>query len=282
MDGAEQTDAVLEIVLSEPGSDTSRPDEQVAFEAFGVPILVTANRAETIERFRPYLPPGWRPRRPGAPEERFTVLVLPNGKYGVAQEGKGIAKGLDLDLALELLDSQVRIFIGRKAPDAIFVHAGVVGVGDRAIVVPGASFTGKTSLVAALVGAGATYYSDEFAVVDERGLVHPYPKALSVRGDDLMQTHHEVSSLGWTPGEEPLPIGLVVVTGYRRGAEWSPRRLSAGEGALALFANAVPARERVAEAMHALTRAVHEAVVLESDRGEANAVVQPLLAELGA
>ena len=127
MDGADEKDGVLEIVLSEPGEEKPRPDLEIAFEAFGVPILVTANRAELIERFTPYLPPGHRPRRPGKPEERFTLLLLPDGKYGVAQEGKGIAKGLDLDLALELLDSQLRIFIGRKAPHAIFVHAGVVG-----------------------------------------------------------------------------------------------------------------------------------------------------------
>jgi hypothetical protein len=282
MDGAEESDAVLEIVLSEPGQERSHPELEIAFEAFGVPILVTANRAELIERFRPYLPPGHRPRRAGKPEERFTLLLLPNGKYGVAQEGKGIAKGLDLELALELLDSQVRVFIGRKAPDAIFVHAGAVGFRDRAIVLPGASFSGKTSLVAALVEAGATYYSDEFAVVDEHGLVHPYPKALSVRGEDLMQTHHQVSSLGWIPGEDPLPIGLIAVTRYHRGALWRPRRLSPGEGALALFANTIPAQERPAESMRALKRAAQTAVVIESDRDEATSVVAALLAELGA
>ncbi len=31
--------------------------------------------------------------------------------------------------------------------------------------------TGKTTLVKAMVEAGATYYSDEFAVLDKEGLV---------------------------------------------------------------------------------------------------------------
>jgi hypothetical protein len=30
--------------------------------------------------------------------------------------------------------------------------------------------------VAELVRAGATYYSDEFAVLDSRGRVHPFPR----------------------------------------------------------------------------------------------------------
>jgi uridine kinase len=41
------------------------------------------------------------------------------------------------------------------------------------IAIPGRSFSGKTSLVTALVRAGAVYYSDEFAVIDRDGLVRP-------------------------------------------------------------------------------------------------------------
>ena len=63
----------------------------------------------------------------------------------------------------------------------IFIHAGVVAQDGVAIALPGVSFAGKTTLVSALVRAGAVYYSDEFAVIDKRGVVNPYPKALSVR-----------------------------------------------------------------------------------------------------
>jgi hypothetical protein len=34
------------------------------------------------------------------------------------------------------------------------------------------SYSGKTTLVSELIRAGATYYSDEYAVIDERGRVH--------------------------------------------------------------------------------------------------------------
>ena len=65
-----------------------------------------------------------------------------------------------------------------RAPDQIFLHAGAVAYLGRMIVLPAAALTGKSTLVAALVRAGATYYSDQFAVVDEQGRVHPYATPL--------------------------------------------------------------------------------------------------------
>jgi hypothetical protein len=132
-----------------------------------------------------------------------------------------------------------------------------------------------------LVRAGAVYYSDEFAVLDERGLVHPYAKPLSLRGDDgWSQTDHPVDRLGGIAGEHPLPIGVIAVLSFRLGAEWQPRRLSAGEGAMALLANAVPARERPEQVMRVVSCAADGATAIESDRGEAVDVAPLLLAEL--
>ncbi len=49
---------------------------------------------------------------------------------------------------------------------------------------------------------------------------------------------------------------------------------------MALLANAVPAQERPEEVMQAISRAARDAVVIESDRGEADAIAPLLLAEL--
>jgi hypothetical protein len=73
---------------------------------------------------------------------------------------------------------------------------------------------------------------------------------------------------------------MIVITHYQADAEWSPKRLSQGEGAMALLANAVPARERSEEVMEAISRAAEGAVAIESDRGEADAVAPLLLREL--
>jgi hypothetical protein len=255
---------------------------EIAFEAYGVCLAVGASTPEILERIRPLLPPGWRPCPRSAVERRFSIVRNDRGSYALTRNDKDLASGdgLELDLALELLDSQLRIHLGRTAPDTIFIHAGVVAHNGRMIVMPARSFGGKTTLVAALVRAGAIYYSDEFAVIGRDGLVHPYAKPISMRNGGLEQTHHEVESLGWVAGNEPLPLGMIVVTTYKPGAEWNPRRLSPGAGAMALLSNAVPAKERPEEVMHAVSRAAQGAVVIESDRDEADDVAPLLLEEL--
>ena len=57
-------------------------------------------------------------------------------------------------------------------------------------------------------------------------------------------------------------------------------RLSTGEGVLSLIEHAVPARERPAETLATLHRALHGAVVLAGERGEADATAHALLASL--
>jgi hypothetical protein len=192
----------------------------------------------------------------------------------------GGTQTVDLDLALDILDSQLRLFLGANAPDSIFIHAGVVAHNSVSIVIPAASFAGKTSLVTALIKAGAVYYSDEFALIDRDGLIHPYPKRLSLRDGGWAQTDHAVETLGGVAGEDPVPLGMIVITTYKAGAQWKPKRLSAGAGAMTLLANAVPAQERPQEVMEAISRAAKDALVLESDRGEADEIAPLLLAEL--
>lgn len=50
-----------------------------------------------------------------------------------------------------------------------FVHSGVVEFDRRAIVFPGKSRYGKSTMVAALVEAGCRYLSDEYAVISPEG-----------------------------------------------------------------------------------------------------------------
>src|SRR5262249_11169057 len=152
-------------------------------EAFGVKAALGTNRAELTETLRAHLPPGWRPCPASDVEHRFAVIVDDTGTCTVNIDDEPVSEALELELALVVLDTQLQLHLGVSAPDPVFVHAGVVAHQGSAIVLPGASFAGKTTLVATLVDAGATYYSDEFAVIDERGLVHPYAKALSIRAE---------------------------------------------------------------------------------------------------
>ena len=193
-------------------------------------------------------------------------------------DGQRLAEGDDLDRVCDVLESDLQLYIAEMAPNRVFVHAGVVGWRGKAIAMPGRSRSGKTTLVAALVRAGATYYSDEYAVLDEQGRVHPYAEDLSIRQDNGERPRKcPVEALGGQRGTTPLPVGVVVLSEYQPGAVWHPRVLSAGSGALALLAHTVSARRQPDAALAALREIVVHAVVLEGVRGEASATAPALL-----
>ena len=73
------------------------------------------------------------------------------------------------------------MYVAEFSTPHLMMHAGVVAWKGKAIVLPGTSHAGKTTLVTALVEAGATYYSDEYAVLDAKGHVSPYARRLSLR-----------------------------------------------------------------------------------------------------
>jgi hypothetical protein len=205
-------------------------------------------------------------------------LTAADGKYEVAAGSATICTET-LRAAVQVLDSLVRAYIALNAPDHIFVHAAVVAIGGRAVVIPGPSFTGKTTLAAALVRAGATYYSDEFAVLDGDGLVHPYPRPLSIRVDGgAYGVDHPVEALGGSAGTAAIPVALVAITRYVVNGTWKPRRISAARGALALLASTVPARHRPAQALDAIVKVVAHAAILDGDRGQAHHTALRLLA----
>jgi hypothetical protein len=92
---------------------------------------------------------------------------------------------------------------------------------------------------------GATYYSDEFAVVDNNGLVHPFARPLGIRKErSYAHTKYTAHSLGVTTGVVPLPVGVTVISKYKAGARWQPTPMSRGQGALELLANSVAVRSR--------------------------------------
>ena len=246
-------------------------------------VAVTTDPEHFAAVFRFPAPMRRTVKRP--PERGRFALVKDthDGLLRVMCDEQSIAGPFDLRLALGILDAELRMYIALHAPDHVFVHAGVVGVEDRAIVLPGRSFAGKTTLVAALVKAGAEYWSDEYAVLDPDGLVHPYPKPLSVRINDTRETDEQpVESLGGRAGDRPLPIALIAFTSYRPEAAWALRPCSAGEGAVKLLEHSIAARSRPEQVLAAVRRAATDAMVLEGERGDAGQAASALLSQQAA
>lgn len=263
-----------------------------AFSSYGVTVGVRVNDPQLLGRLPDHLPPGWKFVRRAAVERLYSLVVggaAAGARPGVRRfnllygDAERLARTHDLNEVCERFESDVKIYVADGARRRVFVHAGVVGWRGRAILMPGQSFSGKTTLVAELVRAGAVYYSDEYAVLDERGRVHPYPRPLAVRSEESPGLREKVraESLGGRAGVKPLPVGLVVVSKFEPQARWRPVRLSAGRGALALLEHTVSARRRPDKALAALGGVMQTAVAFKSPRGEARETAARILEMLG-
>src|SRR6266851_8913285 len=159
--------------------------EGLSFISYGVRVGVRVNDPSILNDVIARLPPGSKPASLQVVDHLYSVIggsANPNAKVRRLNLAYWnllrIARSRKFDEVLEAFESHVQLTVAEHAPRRVFVHAGVVGWNGRAIVIPGLSHSGKTTLVHQLVRAGATYYSDEYAVLDARGRVHPYARPL--------------------------------------------------------------------------------------------------------
>jgi hypothetical protein len=258
----------------------------ISFTSHGVRIGVRVNNPEAMKLMRNYFPPGWKPS-PSKVVERLYSFVYSGS---VEAQSRGVrrvnllyrdigrlARTRNVEEALELFESDLQMHVATHAARRVFVHAGVVGWKGQAILVPGRSYSGKTTLIAELIKAGATYYSDEYAVLDARGRVHPYARPLQIREDGTgKQKRYSVEKLGGRAGIKPLPVKLVIVSQYKPGTKWRPRELSAGQGVLELLNQTVSARIQPGKAFAALQQVATQALILKGTRGEAVEMIAPI------
>lgn len=244
------------------------------FESFGVAAEVISDDRELFDRLPAILPPGWC-----APNGTPTTVRFGLMRDGtITLDGSEVSRAAgDRTTALAMLGSTVRHHLAQHAPARVFVHAGVVCAGGVGIVIPGSSYSGKTTLVAELVRAGATYYSDEYAVVDAAGMIHAYAKPLSVRFDPGSgRCDVPVPVPDAQVGTEPIRASLILLTRYEKGASWRPVTRTPGEGALVLLEHTVVARSRPEHALAAARRLAQDAQVIAGTRGEASVAAEAI------
>jgi hypothetical protein len=153
-----------------------------------------------------------------------------------------------------------------------------VGWRGRAILLPGASRSGKSTLVAALLRAGARYYSDEYAVLGPDGLVYPFARPLSIRSADGTTSQRcGPEEFGARTASKPLPIGLSAITKYLPGTRWRPRSLSTGQAVLALLEDTLSAQLDPEGTLRVLHKTLAPALVVKGPRGEADETAEQLL-----
>jgi hypothetical protein len=253
--------------------------------AYGVKIGIRSNRPECLERVRQHLPHACTIIQSPIVDRVYSIVIGGTGPKSSARRSSllyaddiRLQRSLDVDEVFDRFESDLRLFVAELAHDRVFVHAGVVAWAGKAIVIPGRSFSGKSTLVAELLRAGAVYYSDEYAVFDKRGRVHPFQKDLEMRNNGgWKQTRHAAASFGGQTGVKPIPVGKILVTRFKTGSRWRPRQLSQGKALLALLANTVSARRHPEKALEILQKVVAEAKTFQGIRGEAKQLIPRIL-----
>jgi len=259
--------------------------EGLTLSTFGVRAGVRVNGLGVLPRVLPLLPPGWK-KSHRVIVERLYSLVMAQGceRAGVRRlhvlyaDSTRIARDAALNRVLATLETDLHRYTAEVTSDMTFLHAGVVGWQGSAIMFPGRSLSGKTTLVREMLRLGATYYSDEFAVVDSSGLVHPFARPLGIREDSsYAQTKYSAEELGATSGLKPLPMGMAVICKYEAGAQWQPAPLSQAQGALELLANSVAVRSQPDQTLRRLQKLVRHTVFIQGTRGEAHQAAASIL-----
>ncbi|MBI1761121.1 MAG: hypothetical protein HYR56_06755 [Acidobacteria bacterium] len=256
-----------------------------SFTAYGVRVGVRTNQPDILEELNKRLPYGWKQARNHFVETLVSLKIGNTNKQfntrqfhllygGIVQ----LARSLDIEEVLDIFESTLNLHIAEYASNRVFVHAGAVNWKGRTIVIPGRTHAGKSTLVRELVKAGATYYSDEYAVLDMQGRVHPYPVPIGVRNNpQARQEKYPIETFGGIVGTKPLPVDLVLLTEYKAGTRWRPKQIPAGQGLLSILANTVSAQRNPAKALATLQQVVLKAPVLKGVRGETGEVVDALL-----
>jgi len=257
-----------------------------SFSSYGVELGVRATDVEILVYLQGHLPLYSKGSSAGVVERLFSVLTVTDTKsrasrYNLYWDQMLFAKNVSLEDLQDKFSAVASLAVAELSDEKLFIHCGVVEWKGKAILLPGRSHCGKSSLVAELVKSGARYYSDEFAVIDNEGYVSAYPKPISLR-DPVTKIQRDVAieDIGGKTGSKRLPVGLVLVTQYKAGARWKPEELSPGRGLLHLLDNTHSAQRAPEQAMRTLKRVAEGARIISSPRGEASETVHKLLTEM--
>ena len=173
---------------------------------------------------------------PGALREQFGHLVV-----GMPADCTLVADGADLE---EVLAAAVRLAIER-AP-GLLLHAGAVSRDGRAVLFPGESGTGKSTMTAACVQRGLDYVTDEMVALEIDSLaVAGFARPIMLTGWAATRLGLDVPGIGGKLSVTPELLGGATVPGTVRaahvvslrhgGAATSLEPMTAGETLTALL-----------------------------------------------
>lgn len=205
-------------------------------------------------------------------------------------------------LGYPMLESAINFCIGTSILRALIIHAAVVERDGRAIVMPGYTGSGKSTLTAALISKGWRLLSDEIAIIDlNDGSLLPYPRAISLKNNaidliidrcpDLTVSRRYEGTLKGTLAfvkaplssvqysDRPARPSIVLAPRYEAGSQSVCRRIENSEAFMLLVKQSPNYKTLSARGFHALSDFVESSVhyrMRYSDLDEAIETVEQL------
>ncbi len=247
-------------------------------------IHVESDCAETSGRLERYLLP-WLPRVSGHAFDRDVRVVVSRtarpGYIRVEWNGRTIAASERYPYVFTLIQQAADEETLRRLADEAVLHSGVVAHRGRAIILPGSSGSGKSSLVRELLRQGAEYCSDEFAIVDPRGWVHPYPRAMFLRDESGEQYPALAADLGAAVRTEPVPAALILFLRYESGGGFEIAPLDQSETLMRMLQNTPDILTEKPHVFEPLKTTASRAKAFAGIRGEGREAAARIFALLG-
>jgi hypothetical protein len=238
--------------------------------AFGCNIRVATTSLEAYTVLERYILPSLPRTDSAADQLDISVRVVQVGEqFQLSVDGVVVASA---DRAISLVPALIRVLdeaVIQRLTTLRAVHAGVVLWEGRALLLPGATRAGKSSLVAELLRRGATYFSDEYALIDTEGRVHPYPRPLLLRNGCPDQFPVLAGEYNALVGDVPAPVGWILSLNYQPDAAWSVAMVEQSEGLLTLLRNTPHVLAESPDLVGTFQRAVAGATCYAGSRTEA-------------
>jgi hypothetical protein len=249
---------------------------------FGCNIQVAAEGLDAYKTLERYVFPSL-PRLAGftGQPDVLVRIVRRANQFQLLTDGEVVASAsqaicLVPDLIRALDNSVVQRLASLRA-----VHAGAVLWGRRVLLLPGLTHAGKSSLVVELLRRGATYFSDEYALIDSAGYAHPYPRPLLIRNGSPEQFPMLPVECNARTGVSPAPVGWILSLKYLKESSWSVAAVSQSEALLILLRNTPHLLSESPGLVAVFQRAVAGAISYAGHRPDAEMAVEQILRLLG-
>ncbi len=256
---------------------------EIDFSFYGLKCRLTFDDLSLGEKLVRFLPPYHKLAKFEKAAQVFKLITKENSKInGLYWNEERIQQFDELDETIfEAIESKIQLSLAVALPPRMyFLHAGAVAYKNIGIIIPGSSFSGKTTLTKEFLKFGAEYYSDDCAVIDNYGNLYPYSKTLSIRNRLQESEIVRVESVGAVNGCRPVPVKLVVLAEYKKRHAWKSHKMSNGETVFELSKNLFyPASMTLYpnETFQALANIVKQSKILSGKRGEAAELVKMVL-----